>query len=196
MAEEKAIFIIPGYRQRPTQKAYRQLAQILKAEGYHPILVSIPWANTTISQNAEFFLKKLSRSKATEKYILGFSYGAMIALVASTRVKTDGLILCSLSPYFSEDLTTKKTPKTKLMQKRYEDFTKMQCSELSSKVKTNKVLLLYGQEEAAVLVNRVKTAFGQVKTKKKYLIKVAGAEHEIGNKNYLSTIHFASKTIL
>jgi hypothetical protein len=49
MAGKKTIFIIPGYRHVPTQKAYLALSEILKSEGYEPVLVTIPWKKTTIS---------------------------------------------------------------------------------------------------------------------------------------------------
>ncbi|MCL5071361.1 MAG: alpha/beta hydrolase [Actinobacteria bacterium] len=105
MSKRKTIFIIPGYRQRPENKAYKDLAKIVKAEGYNPVLISIPWKQTTISENCEYFLKLFKKINADEKYILGFSFGAMIAFLASTKISVSGLILCSLSPYFKEDLS-------------------------------------------------------------------------------------------
>src|SRR3989344_7704712 len=104
MVHDKAIFIVPGFRQRPNNKAYKQISKILKKEGYYPIVVVIPWKNSTISQSAEYFLREYQKVEAKKKYILGFSLGAMVAFLVSTKVKTAGLILCSLSPYFREDL--------------------------------------------------------------------------------------------
>jgi len=36
--------------------------------------------------------------------IIGFSFGAMVAFIASQKIRPKKLILCSLSPYFNEDL--------------------------------------------------------------------------------------------
>ncbi|MFI5265598.1 MAG: hypothetical protein ACHQT7_02540, partial [Candidatus Levyibacteriota bacterium] len=105
MIREKVIFIIPGFRQSTTSTAYKEIAKVLKSEGYHPILVKIPWKGSTISSSTEYFLKRFNKIDAKKKYILGFSYGAMIAFLAATKVKTTGLILCSMSPYFKEDLS-------------------------------------------------------------------------------------------
>src|SRR5258708_1960433 len=104
MAEEKVIFIIPGFNHLPTDTAYRNIAKMLRSEGYRPILVTIHWNKTTISQNTKYFLREFKKINAKKKYILGFSFGAMIAFIASTRVAVYGLILCSLSPYFKKDL--------------------------------------------------------------------------------------------
>src|SRR5688572_2041642 len=103
MAGNKSIFIIPGYRHVPTQKAYQAIAALLKDAGYDPILVTIPWKKRTISENTEYFLKTYKKVH-TKKYILGFSFGAMIGFLAATKMSVDGLILCSLSPFFQEDL--------------------------------------------------------------------------------------------
>src|SRR5688572_27819883 len=108
MSSRKTIFIIPGYRHGPTNKAYQSLAQILKSEGYEPIVVAIPWKKSTISENTQHFLKTYNKTKAGKKYVMGFSYGAMIAFIAATKVDVEGLILCSLSPFFSEDVFHKK----------------------------------------------------------------------------------------
>src|SRR6266403_2076787 len=106
MLAKKTIFIVPGYRHGPNNKSYQALAKLLTLEGYDPIVVTIPWKKTTISQNTEYFLQEYKKIHAKKKYILGFSFGAMIAFLAATKVDVSGLILCSLSPYFQEDLPT------------------------------------------------------------------------------------------
>ncbi|MDZ4228589.1 MAG: hypothetical protein U1E54_05080, partial [Candidatus Levybacteria bacterium] len=91
MADKKAIFIIPGFNHSPADKAYRQIVKVLRKEGYSPILVKIPWKNTTILENTKYFLKEYRKVKLKKKYILGFSFGAMIAFIASTKVRSCGL---------------------------------------------------------------------------------------------------------
>lgn len=196
MAQEKTIFIIPGFAQHPTNKAYIEIAKILKSERYCPILVDIPWKNTTISQNTEYFLKLYKKTEAKKKYILGFSYGAMIAFIASTKVSSAGLILCSLSPYFKEDLPKINKNLSLLMTSRYEDFSKLHCETLAKKIKTKKILMLYGSQEARTLIKRVTGAFDQISSKKKHLIRISKTKHEIGNKKYLNTIHHATRELL
>lgn len=193
---KKVIFIIPGFRQQATSLAYTRLAKMLRSEGYSPILVKIPWKNSTISENTEFFLKRFKKNEDIKKYILGFSYGAMIAFLAATKVKTSGLILCSLSPYFKEDVSKiKNRGISSLMQERYKDFSKLHCESLAKKIKTKQVVMLYGTLEARSLIRRVTETFGKIEGKNKKLISIRKTEHNIGDKKYLQVIHSATQTL-
>lgn len=177
--QEKIIFIIPGFKHLPTSKAYKEIATILKSQGYLPILVKIPWKQTTISENTKYFLKKYKKFNSRKKYILGFSLGAMIAFIASTKVRVSGLILCSLSPYFKEDLPS----------------SLFDCATVAKKTKAKQILMLYGAKEAKALIKRVNEAFDQVSSTNKYLIPIRATEHNIGDKKYLNKIHQVAKTL-
>lgn len=196
MRQDKVIFVIPGFRQKTTSNAYKTLAKVLKSEGYYPVLVRIPWRNSTISQNSDYFLNKFKKYEAKKTYVLGFSYGAMIAFIASTFVKTDGLILCSLSPYFKEDvsLSQKKSVST-LTKLRLKDFAKHSCSRLAQETKARQIVILYGTEEATSLIRRATRAFNQIQKRKKYIIPILKTEHNIGDKKYLQTIELAARAI-
>jgi esterase/lipase len=196
MLHQKTIFIIPGFKQYPTDKAYKEIAKFLKNEGYYPIPVTIPWRKSTISQNTNYFLKKYIKIKANKKYVLGFSYGAMIALIASTKVSVSGLILCSLSPYFKEDIPKINKNLSSLMAARYEDFSKLHCKTLTEKTKAKKILMLYGAEEAKSLIRRVTETFDQISSRKKHLIKISEASHKISDEKYLNTIYQAARDLL
>lgn len=192
MNERKSVFIIPGFRHKPTHKPYRMVAKLLKKEGYVPFLMKIPWKQTTISENTEYFLKEYKKIRRKKKYILGFSFGAMIALVASTKVRVAGLILCSLSPYFKEDLIKNKK---NWMDKYSHDFLRLSARTLARKVKTNQILMLYGAKEAKSLIARVKETFKHIESNEKHLFPVKKADHNIGDTRYLGTIHQITKTL-
>lgn len=183
------VFIIPGYKHQPTNKAYKEIAKILKSQGYHPVPIAISWRQTTISQNTQYFLKKYKKINSRKKYILGFSLGAMIAFVASTKVSVSGLILCSLSPYFKEDL-----PKINSGWQ-YQDFSKLHCQTLAKKIKAKQILLLYGAKEARSLIKRAKCAFNQISSPQKFLIPVKETDHDIGNRRYLNKIYQVAKEL-
>lgn len=192
----KAIFIIPGYRQSATSKTYQEIAATFRNEGFSPILVKIPWKNSTISDNTEYFLEKYKKIKARRKYILGFSYGAMIAFITTTKVSASGLILCSLSPYFKEDLPKKTTAaQSMLMIDRFNDFQKFHSGKIAKATKAKKVLMLYGAQESLPLIRRVVKTFSKIPSKK-HLIKVSRTEHEIGNHRYLNAISKATHEFL
>ncbi|MBI5123053.1 hypothetical protein HZA75_04310 [Candidatus Roizmanbacteria bacterium] len=196
MSLKKTVFILPGYRQTPKQKAYQAIAAILKNEGYDPILVTVPWKESTISENTELFLQKFKKIQRKKKYILGFSFGAMIAFLAATKVDVEGLILCSLSPYFKEDLPkVKKNLLSPIQKERYEDFSSLHCATLAKQIKAKQVLMVYGSKEARPLKKRVTTAFTQIAKKQKYLLPVKHVDHTINDKRYLSTIHQIVQTL-
>ena len=204
MAGRKIVFIIPGFGHRPTNKAYTEIAEILKKEGYRPIPIAIPWKQTTISENTEYFLKEykkrlLRQNKTTARkkvYILGFSFGAMIAFLAATKIRVSGLILCSLSPYFKEDVVNVKNNWISTIKKqRYQDFSKLRYKALAKKVKANQILMLYGAKETKPLIKRVTAMFRQISSPHKYLIPILKTEHNIGDRRYLYKIHQIAKEL-
>lgn len=195
--KKKTIFIIPGFKQRPTHKAYKEIAKVLKSRGHNPILVAIPWKQTTISENIAYFLKEYKKIKTREKYILGFSFGAMIAFIAATKVSTAGLILCSLSPYFKEDVTkSKKILVSALAIQRHEDFSQFHSETLAKKIKAKQILMLYGALEDRVLIRRVTQTYNHIVSTQKYLFPIQQTEHNITDRRYLQTIHQATQSLL
>jgi alpha-beta hydrolase superfamily lysophospholipase len=175
--------------ERTDSAAYKQVAEILESAGFVVMPIDLSWDNKTVSQNTEEFLELYYLTPAKKKYILGFSFGAMIAFIASTKVEVAGLILCSLSPYFSEDLPkigSNWTPETVA---RYQDFAGLSCSQLAKQLKAKQVLMLYGKDEAKSVVKRVSDAFEKIELNNKYLVPINGAEHNIGDAKYLLRIH-------
>lgn len=193
MLAKKSVFIIPGFRQKTTNKAYKTIARMLKKEGYTPIPVIIPWKNTTVTQNTAYFLQEYKKNTAKKKYILGFSFGAVIAFLAATKIHTHGLILCSLSPYFKEDLIRLGIQKNSSL---YQDFLTTRCKVLAKQIKAKHILMLYGTKETKPLISRVHYAFSHIISNNKYLIPIQQTEHNIGGKRYLDSIHLGVKAIL
>jgi alpha/beta superfamily hydrolase len=169
----KAVFIIPGFGQTTSQKSYQKITEIIKKEGFSPILVNIKW-NNSLTDSTKYFLKIYKKIHSKKKYILGFSYGAMIAFIAASKVRTSGLILCSLSPYFRENPSPA----------------------IAKRVKTKQVFMLYGTEESKTLIKQVRTTFEQISAVEKHLIPVLQTDHRIGDKKYLIKIHEAARTLL
>ncbi len=193
---DKVVFIIPGFMQRPNSREYREVSRILIEEGYFPIVVDVTWHKTTVSENTERFLEIFNSVDAKKKYILGFSFGAMIAFLASTKVEVAGLILCSMSPYFHEDLPKIGSNWTPTTLARYQDFATLHCATLAKQLKAEQVLMLYGKDEAASLVNRARDAFEKITLENKYLIPVDGAQHNIGDSKYLLRIHQVAQRLI
>lgn len=184
----KKIFIIPGFRHSSNQKEYLDVADIFKKKGFEPMIVNIKWKYTVFNQWVEQFWKSFKQEKDDEIVLLGFSYGAMIALVAATKIKPTNLVLCSLSPYFSEDIPKlKRSWLQSIGKKRVNDFSDLNFEEISKQVKC-KTYLLIGEKESKKypgLELRVLEAHKEIKSK---LIRMTNVDHNIGQKEYLETI--------
>ena len=101
---QKTFFIIPGFKEQATDKNYAWLFEFLKNKNYEVVPVPVTWNHKTLSKNAEQLIKFFKKYNSDENYILGFSYGAVLAMLIVNRVRPKKLYLCSLSPDFSEDL--------------------------------------------------------------------------------------------
>lgn len=203
MKRQKYVFIIPGFRQSIGQKGYSYLRQNLKKEGYIVVPIRVPWKGSTITDNTTYFLEKFSEKiekyKISSKniYFLGFSYGALIAFLAATKIHVAGLILCSLSPFFKEDLP-KILPKnsSSLQLKRLTAFANLHGKKLAKKIKAKSVMMLYGANESKPLIARVTKTFKQIPSIDKYLFSIQNTQHNIADKKYVSAIQYATKTFL
>lgn len=181
------VFIIPGFKDSPNKSEYIKVGKLFKEKDIKTIFIAIPWNRTTISENVDYFLKEFNKVKADKKYVLGFSFGAVIAFISSTRELFDGQILCSLSPYFQEDLPTlKKSWLDSIGIHRLNDFKHLNNKILSKKVKTNTVLL-YGTRESKVMEKRAKDTFNNL-SNNKGLISIEGVRHNIGDIKYQDEI--------
>ena len=180
-------FIIPGRNHLPSSPEYQEIARIFKEKGIAPILVLITWKGATISDCTKNFLEQYRKVNADKKYVLGFSFGAFIAFLASTQVKFEAQILCSLSPYFAEDLPhIKKWWILSIGVKRYQAFKKHNNLELSKRINT-KTFLLYGTSEGKYIIKRAMDTFKNLHTSKR-LVEIMDVRHDIGNPKYIKAI--------
>lgn len=198
MKSKKTVLMIPGFRHKIGQKGYILVRKKLQQEGYKVVSVAIPWRDSTIVENTAYFLEKYHRIiekldiSGKDMYLLGFSYGALIAFLASTKTSIGGLILCSLSPFFKEDLPRALPKNSSALQlKRFEAFSQLHAGKLARKVKAKSVCMLYGERESASLIKRSQYAFKALVSKKKYLFTIQKTDHSISDKKYINAIHFA-----
>src|SRR5262249_29558888 len=140
--------------------------------------------------DVEYFRVQFHKYKASKTYLFGFSFGAVIALLASTQMPIDGQILCSLSPFFEEDLPDMKHSwKVLIGKRRREDFAQLNAARLAQQV-TAPTILLYGSREDNSIESRAQQTYTQLKAKKQLYI-VEGAKHDIGYPKYLEQIRMA-----
>lgn len=182
---KRIVFIIPGYGCSADETEFKLIGKMFIKKGIEPIYVNIPWKRTTISQNVEYFLENYAHVDAQEKYILGHSFGAVIAFIASTKMVINLQILCSLSPYFAEDIP-KKSWKLIIGKKRSNDLLNISSAELVHKT-TTKTFMIMGSKEHPILQSCVHRIYDSLSIEKQLLI-VQGAKHDIANEKYLEAI--------
>ena len=186
----RVAFIIPGYRFSPKRPEYKAIARAFAKQGIAPVGISVMWKNRTMSQYIVQVEKIIQAHPAKQKYMLGFSFGAYISFVLSTRIKVKQQFLCSLSPYFAEDVQKiKKSWKEGLGKQRMQDFKNFSYRALSPKV-TSPTLMFYGDQEVPEVRRTVRAVYQKLKIKKKLLL-FTGAKHRLSQPNIYS--RFLSK---
>jgi len=181
---KKVAYIIPGFGESIKEKPYSQISSFFIKNGINPILIKINWKYRVMSNYIKQF-KKQAKIK-NPNYIFGFSFGAIIALICANEIKPKKLILCSLSPYFKEDLLKLKPSWIKLSGKRQlEDLKNYSFNKISKKIKS-KTILIYGDKEGKE--TKIKSREANQKIKNSELIVISNARHDISQKIYLDKI--------
>ena len=171
-------------------KKYQKVIKFFQASHFKTVPVKITWDYKVMSDYAKEFLSQFKPAgKGEEVYLFGFSFGAMIALITVAQIKPKVLFLCSLSPYFKEELPYIKNSWKKIVgSKRLEDFKKFSLNRLAKSVHC-KTILVFGAKESPdtkAEVKRAKSINKKIKNSKLFIIP--DAKHEIGGKSYLNQL--------
>ncbi len=182
----KIAYVIPGFMEQTNSQEYQKIIQYFQEENITVKPIKISWKYNNMSNYIKEFMEQINHKKEDEVILFGFSFGAMITFLSAKNIKPKKIILCSLSPYFKEDLNfVKKSWKTIVGTKRINDFKQFSFREISNEIKS-KTILLVGEKENKLVMKRIKEA--KTKLKDSQLIIVPGASHNISNKNYLEAI--------
>lgn len=189
MESKRTFFIIPGWGQKPTDKCFSWLIKFLRRKKFTVIKVSISWDYRVMTDYLDDFKKQYAKYSGNENYILGFSYGAVIAFMTATELKPKKIYLCSLSPHFKEDIHAMKPWIKKLVGKRRIADAKRQSALSTAKKLTTPSVIFYGEAEAKkfpqIKIRAIETAkYG----KKVKLINVKDAPHKIDHPEYIKAI--------
>ena len=142
----RTIFIIPCFRHKPSDSQYKRMRNFFATKGLSIKLIYIHWNQRIMSDYVYEFEQHYKKHKTQYNYVLGFSFGAMIAFISAQRLQPDRLYLCSLSPYFREDLKTLKPSWKKSIGKhRLQDFRRISAKQIAVKLKVRTVIF-YGSK--------------------------------------------------
>lgn len=185
----KVFFIIPGFKSQVTDDVYTWLVSHLTMLGYAVKGVPVNWGYKTVTQNAAEFLNYFNQHKSNHNYILGFSYGAVIALLTAENTECDALYLCSLSPDFKEDIDMiPPWLKTYIGINRYTDISTRSGVALAKKLVTP-TTVFYGETEGGEFPQlKVRCEETVRYTKNAKLVVVKNARHDISEPEYQSAI--------
>ncbi len=181
----KKIFIIPGFKQNVEEKTFQWLRNFLKEKGFNVIMVPIHWDRKIMSDYVREFEIFYEKNKSSKNYILGFSYGAVIAFTSGEKLKPQKLFLCSLSPDFKEDLPyMKKWIISYLGKNRIADIAKRSANDIAKKL-TLPTIIIYGEEEGRQYPRmKVRCEETAKHTKNSKLLIAKNSPHDISHPEY------------
>ena len=185
----KTIFLIPGFKTQITDPLYKELGSYLKSKNYTVQPVPVTWNNRTVTKNANEFVDYFEKNMGKVNYVLGFSYGAVIALMTAEKIKPNKLILCSLSPDFKEDSKTMPTWLKKYIGvNRYIDTATRSANNLAKSLSVETVIM-YGEKEGIDYPQLKKRCEETAKfAKNSKIIVVKNAPHDISFPAYIEAV--------
>ncbi|MGB8816173.1 MAG: hypothetical protein WCC74_03030 [Minisyncoccia bacterium] len=181
---KQTIYIIPGFGESLRDAPYLDFIEYLKSKKYNVVFYQPKWKWNTIERWLEDFNKIIDKNYQNDSIILAFSLGAYIAVLSTKYHTFSKLILCSLSPYFSNDINFLPKIAEKILGRRR--FTAFRKQDFPNNTKTPAIFLC-GSEEKDLFPNGDKKYFDLWKGKKKRII-VSNSDHDISNPNYVKEI--------
>lgn len=98
------VLYLPGGGTSRANYPYDKILRKIQRRGHKTVFCPITWRGTTINDWVDEVQPMYQKYEAAQTILVGFSYAAMASLLLTVRRPPAGLILCSLSPYFAEDL--------------------------------------------------------------------------------------------
>ncbi|MFP4402392.1 MAG: hypothetical protein ACLFPL_04120 [Candidatus Nanoarchaeia archaeon] len=97
-------------------------------------------------------------------------------------------MLCSLSPFFKEDLTAiTKSWKKSLGKNKYNDFNNISFGKIAQQLSSStSVYILFGEREVTQLIRRAHRAHSIIKNSQ--LIRIPNVKHQLSHPNYNKAI--------
>ena len=183
------MFIIPGFTEKPGDKQYAWMKKHFKAQGYEVKVCPIDWKYKVMSDYVEQFKAYYQKYKGNNNTVLCFSFGAMTAFITASELQPDRLVLCSLSPYFKEDLPGLPDSWWRIMgKKRKKDFQKFSAKKIAEQVKFQTTIFC-GEKEGGKywqLMQRCENTNNAIAKSK--LIMVKDSPHQIDFPTYQEAI--------
>lgn len=190
----KKFFVIPGFKQKATDGSFVWLKKFLNQKGFGVEVVPLTWSYKTVSSNIAHFESFYLKHKAEENYVLGFSYGAVIALMSAEKLQPKKVFLCSLSPDFREDVSAmNESIKRYIGKRRLSDCKTRSGKDIARKL-TVPAVVFYGEIEGEMYPQLKRRCEETVKlAEKARLVVIKNSPHDIADPNYVEAIKASIK---
>jgi hypothetical protein len=132
-------------------------------------------------------VKLYEREKGDYNIVIGNSFGAVVALITAAKIRPDEVILCSLSPFFQEDIGPGWPTKTNTRRLDISSYSVTQLAAAAQKLSTEFVVM-YGEQEVTPLprlVARVRDTAQALGVDAK---EAPGAPHSFRDEAYVQAI--------
>ncbi len=178
------LYVIPGFGENTKMPDYKAVIKACRLFGYEVIEFNPCWDRSVASDWILDFERSLQKNKSAKTSIIGFSFGAYVAVLSAQKFKFEKLVLCSLSPYFADNIPEIPEAAWKFFGKRRkQDFSKHHFP-VGMQVDA---AFLVGEHEIPMELKHVNDRYKSWSGKKTHII-VKGAEHSIGSGEYLNQI--------
>ena len=179
----KTLYIIPGFKESTNDIGYQKIIKYARKKGFEVIFFNPKWGKT-IKVWLKNFNELIEKKNRDNVMVLGFSFGAYIAVLSAINHNFKKLILCSLSPYFKDDITKLPPLAYKMLgKKRIKDFSE---NKFPININTSAVFLV-GDKDTQLVIQRVKKSYKKwIGSKEIKILK--NVRHDINNDLYLEAI--------
>lgn len=183
---KKVVFILPGYFDSATELGYQEIGKCFSSLGYKVVFVEIIWKYKRVKDYLKQLTDLYQKEKGDKNIIFGFSFGALISYLGVPLLKPDALYLCSIAPYFKEDLDfIPNEDKITIGKKRLEDIKNLSFDAIVDQI-VCPVTIFFGENEQMFVKRRVQLAKEKIKNCK--VIEVPNAGHNISDINYIDRV--------
>jgi hypothetical protein len=188
MPRNDIVLIFPGLNQSSSSPGYGTIGDYYKHKGITPVFVNIDWKLVGVNKLscAALAIDTMLKDSFPDShlFLFGFSFGAAIALKLSQLEKTEQVVLCSMSPVFSEDRSYQVFPFKQIIGL-IADYSKNGLSYSNNLGKC--VFFLYGTHDN-FLINKAIIQNRRLSFKCNETILVDSAHHNISGRTYLAEI--------
>lgn len=171
---KKTLLVIPGFGESTKEEQYKKLISLAKKDFDKIIEVNPVWNHRTVTHWYQDVLKSLSGVNPENITAVGFSLGAYILILLSEHMNFNKTLLCSLSPFFKEQLS--KMPEGAqdfFGKRRVKDFHK---HHLPKKTQSSQTIFLFGTEDWVYAINQSEIL---AKVFKSEFVRIPGTGHEL-----------------